>query len=116
MFYRHAKTAGYVYQAVLRAELTARLGVEWGPVTKGFAEATAVPAAITALFSTRRKEIEAELDARGASSIKAARTAALRTRNTKTDAAGTDVLRETWRHKVADADLDVDEIDTNLAQ
>ena len=40
VFYRHAKTAGYVYQAVLRAELTATLGVEWGAVTKGFAEVT----------------------------------------------------------------------------
>lgn len=31
--YRHSRTAGHLYQAVLRAELTARLGVAWGPVT-----------------------------------------------------------------------------------
>jgi conjugative relaxase-like TrwC/TraI family protein len=30
--YAHAKTAGYLYQAVLRGELTRRLGVEWSAV------------------------------------------------------------------------------------
>lgn len=114
VFYRHAKTAGYVYQAVLRAELTATLGVEWGPITKGFAEVTAVPAVINDLFSSRRKEIEAELDARGASSIKASRTAALRTRATKQQVAGTDKLRESWRAKVIDADLDLEAVGRKL--
>jgi conjugative relaxase-like TrwC/TraI family protein len=32
--YRHAKSAGYLYQAVLRAELVKRLGVRWTPVVK----------------------------------------------------------------------------------
>lgn len=114
VFYRHAKTAGYVYQAVLRAGLTNSLGVEWGAITKGFAEVTAVPAAINDLFSSRRKEIEAELDARGASSIKAGRTAALRTRATKAQVAGTDVLRQSWRSKVIDANLDLDAIGQKL--
>jgi conjugative relaxase-like TrwC/TraI family protein len=36
--YRHAKTAGYLYQAVLRAELTERLGVEWTEVENGTAD------------------------------------------------------------------------------
>lgn len=110
VFYRHAKTAGYVYQAVLRAGLTNSLRVEWGAIANGFAEVTAVPEAVNDLFSSRRKEIEAELDARGASSIKASRTAALRTRTTKQHAAGSDVLRASWRAKVVEANLDVDEI------
>ena len=58
--YRHAKTAGFVYQAVLRSELTQRLGVEWGDVRNGVAEATVVPDKVREMFSTRRREIEAE--------------------------------------------------------
>lgn len=114
VFYRHAKTAGFVYQAVLRSEMTNRLGVAWGAVTNGFAEVQAVPAQVNDMFSTRRKEIEAELDAKGASSIKASRTAALRTRSVKQEAAGTDVLRSSWRERVVDADLDVDAIGKSL--
>src|SRR5689334_14978091 len=30
--YEHAKTAGYIYEAHLRHELTRRLGIEWQPV------------------------------------------------------------------------------------
>lgn len=41
--YRHARTAGFIYQARLRAELTARLGVEWGPVRNGQADVASIP-------------------------------------------------------------------------
>ncbi len=40
--YHHAKTAGYLYQAHLRHELTVRLGVEWGPVEKGTADVVGI--------------------------------------------------------------------------
>ena len=33
--YEHAKTAGYLYQAHLRAEVRDRLGLEWGPGEQG---------------------------------------------------------------------------------
>jgi hypothetical protein len=36
--FQHAKTAGYVYEARLRARLTERLGVEWTPVRNGIAD------------------------------------------------------------------------------
>src|SRR5688500_20178566 len=36
--YAHAKTAGYLYEARLRAELTRELGLEWGPVRNGIAD------------------------------------------------------------------------------
>ena len=41
--YRHAKTAGYLYQTQLRHELTRRLGVAWEPVVNGTADLTGVP-------------------------------------------------------------------------
>jgi conjugative relaxase-like TrwC/TraI family protein len=36
--YDHAKTAGYIYEAALRDELTRRLGVRWQEVENGIAE------------------------------------------------------------------------------
>src|SRR5688500_89379 len=41
--YREGRTAGFLYQAALRAELTERLGVDWGPVHRGSAEIVGVP-------------------------------------------------------------------------
>lgn len=40
--YRHAKAAGYLYQAALREELTERLGVQWTLVESGTAEVAGV--------------------------------------------------------------------------
>jgi conjugative relaxase-like TrwC/TraI family protein len=51
--YRHAKTAGYLYQAHLRAEVRDRLGWEWGPVSKGMAELAHSPSALLEHFSQR---------------------------------------------------------------
>ena len=41
--YRAARTAGYLYQAHLRAAVRDRLGLEWGPVHKGAAELAELP-------------------------------------------------------------------------
>jgi conjugative relaxase-like TrwC/TraI family protein len=55
--YQHARTAGFLYQAHLRAEVRDRLGWEWGPVTNGTAELMHVPAGILTEFSRRRHDI-----------------------------------------------------------
>jgi conjugative relaxase-like TrwC/TraI family protein len=55
--YEHAKTAGYLYQAHLRGEVRERLGLEWGPVSKGAADLRALPAEVLSVFSRRRQEI-----------------------------------------------------------
>ncbi|HAS12901.1 MAG TPA: hypothetical protein DCS55_20695, partial [Acidimicrobiaceae bacterium] len=46
-----ARTAGFLYQAVLRSELTERLGVAWGPVAKGVAEIDGIDAGLRQMFS-----------------------------------------------------------------
>jgi conjugative relaxase-like TrwC/TraI family protein len=56
--YRGAKTAGYLYQAELRALISERLGLEWGPVHKGAAELAALPKEVLHEFSKRRHEME----------------------------------------------------------
>jgi conjugative relaxase-like TrwC/TraI family protein len=58
--FEEAKTAGILYQAGLRAELTRRLGLAWGPVTEhGQAELAGMPEQLLARFSTRTGEVEA---------------------------------------------------------
>jgi len=58
--HRELKTAGMLYQAALRAELTARLGVNWGPVDRnGQADILGVPAGLTTHWSKRRAAVQA---------------------------------------------------------
>src|SRR6185436_921066 len=71
--FQHAKTAGFLYEARLRARLTERLGVDWGPVKNGIADIDGIPKEVLREFSRRRAEIEAELLRRGESSAAAAR-------------------------------------------
>lgn len=55
--YAHAKAGGTAYQAVLRDELTERLGVEWMPVVNGAADVAGFSPELIRHFSTRRTEI-----------------------------------------------------------
>lgn len=43
---RQQRTIGWIYAAALRAELTARLGVAWRPVTEGHADFEGMPASL----------------------------------------------------------------------
>jgi conjugative relaxase-like TrwC/TraI family protein len=96
--YRAAKTAGYLYQAHLRALITERLGLEWGPVRKGAAELVAVPRAVLEEFSKRRQVMlrEAEAGGIGIGSKAAAESAAIATRDRKRYGVNT----HTWRAEV----------------
>ena len=55
--YRAAKTAGFLYQAHLRALVTQRLRLQWGPVHKGAAELYDMPPAVLEGFSKRRRQM-----------------------------------------------------------
>ena len=78
--YRHQKAAGFLYQAVLRRELTERLGLDWGPVREGAADVRGVPRAVVEHFSRRRAEILEHMAAHGGRSAASAEIAALETR------------------------------------
>ena len=57
--YQHAKAAGFLYQAHLRAAVRERLPwVRWGPVRNGMAEIEQIAPAVLGEFSTRRRQIE----------------------------------------------------------
>jgi conjugative relaxase-like TrwC/TraI family protein len=102
--YEHAKTAGYLFEAHLRDELTRRLGVRWREVRNGIAEIEGVDPEHLRAFSTRRAEI---LEAAGkGASARARQVAALDTRRAKERDLTTESLRERWRAKAAELGLD----------
>ena len=83
VIYRHSRTAGFIYQAVLRNELSQSLGVNFTPVTNGIAEIKGIGRELIEAFSTRRREIMNLLDSWQTHSPKAAQLAALETRKPK---------------------------------
>jgi len=97
--YVDAKTGGFLYQAQLRAELTRRLGVEWGPVRRGQADLTGIPTGVLRAFSRRRAEIEQRMAERGERSSRAAQVAALDTRRAKDYSVAAETLGEEWRER-----------------
>jgi hypothetical protein len=97
--YAHAKTAGYLYQAVLRRELTRSLGVAWGPVRRGVADVAGIPREVIVAFSRRRQQITRRLAERGEHSAKSAQTAALDTRQRKHRGVSQERLLGGWRQR-----------------
>ena len=108
--YVHAKTAGYLYQAQLRTELTRRLGVAWGPVVNGCADVAGIPQGVIGEFSTRRAEILERMEERGQWSAKAAQAAALDTRRAKTrDVDGVELWAQ-WADRAATVSFGTDRV------
>lgn len=103
--YRHAKTAGFLYQAQLRREVTERLGLSWGPVEKGTADIEGVGREVIEHFSQRRARILEHMQAHGGRSAASAQVAALETRRAKQDV-DVDRLREQWGARAAEHGLD----------
>ena len=104
--YAQARTAGFLYEARLRGELTRRLGVAWRRPRNGIADVEGVPPEVLRAFSRRRSEIEAELARLGQASAGAARVAALETRRRKDYSVTPDQLAPEWRRRAARLGLD----------
>ncbi len=104
--YRHAKAAGFVYQAVLRDELTVNLGLEWTGVENGTAEIAGVPRRVINAFSRRRAQITQQLALRGLSSARAAQIATLDTRDAKPMPRSFARLQLEWRTRAEEWGLD----------
>ncbi|MEO1057807.1 MAG: MobF family relaxase, partial [Actinomycetota bacterium] len=123
-FYRHAKAAGTVYQAALRSELMARLGVRFEPVSEhGQADITGIDTELIDAWSSRSDDIEGELvgwvseftnrEGRPPTTVeigKAHKTITLATRDAKQPDAGLDIdtLRDRWARQAADLGVDID--------
>lgn len=112
--FRHSRSAGFVYQAVLRGELSSRLGVGWRPVHNGYADIDGIDTAVLRGFSRRRVEIEAALEQRGLSSSDAARAATLDTRRAKEYGVDPVTLRQRWADRAAELGFSQSDLDTLL--
>ncbi len=58
---RKQRALGGLYQSVLRAELTHRYGVAWGPIVEGQAEIAGMPRELLNAFSKRTTQVDAAL-------------------------------------------------------
>jgi conjugative relaxase-like TrwC/TraI family protein len=114
--YTHAKTAGYLYQAVLRRELTRSLGVAWGRVSKGVADVAGIPRELIVAFSRRRQQITRRLAERGEHSAKSAQTAALDTRQRKQRGVSQATLLAGWRQRAEDLGFRAHDLEACLGQ
>lgn len=103
--YAHTKTAGYVYQAQLRHELSCRLGAEWTPSRTGTADLVGIGESVIRDFSHRRIEAEAAMAARGETSARAAQASTLETRRAKDNGATAETLRSAWRERATELGL-----------
>jgi conjugative relaxase-like TrwC/TraI family protein len=114
--YRAAKTAGYLYQSHLRALITERLGLAWGPVRHGAAELEGIPHAVLEEFSKRRREMLREAEQGGISlhSKAAAEKAAIATRDRKRYGVETHTWREEVRARAAELGLGRREVELLL--
>ena len=115
--YHHKKAAGALYQAALRAELPARLGLAFAPATvHGQAEVAGVPAALTATWSKRAKQVAADAaptlaayaddlgrDLTPAERAVVVKTSVLKTRPAKPHSEDEGVLQVRWRAEAAAA-------------
>lgn len=115
-FWLHAKAAGHVYQAALRAEMIRELGVEWQTPHNGYADIEGIDRPVVEHFSQRRAEIVEAMAERGTSSAAAAEVAAYRTRDAKDYHVDPDTQRAEWVTRAADFDLTAASIDRMLSK
>lgn len=99
--YLHSRTAGCLYRAHLRQELTERLGLSWTRSAVDAIDVEGMDPVVVRAFSRRRADIEAALAEQGASSAKAAQVAALTTRPPKDLTISKESLVAQWRARAA---------------
>jgi conjugative relaxase-like TrwC/TraI family protein len=123
---RHQRMLGGLYQSVLRAELTHRLGVDWRPIVTGQAEIAGVPDELLAVFSKRTAAIDGALadklddfrrrEGREASRWERAaltREASADTRSGKSGHGAVDLVSR-WRTEAADAGWTIELLDAAI--
>jgi conjugative relaxase-like TrwC/TraI family protein len=109
--FQHAKAAGSLYQAHLRAAVCERLPwARWGEVHKGMAELDGVLTGMLAHFSRRRAEIVEWLEDEQRSGRQSAEKAALATREPKAEPVALAPWRERVRAEAAEHGFGRDEL------
>lgn len=100
--YQHGRTAGFVYQAVLRHEMGERLGVRFEPSSPGVGEVVGVSKQVRRAFSRRRIEIEVAMAEHGVRSAHGAQIATLDSRPAKPEIVDEETLRRGWQRRAGE--------------
>ncbi len=100
--YRHGRTAGFVYQSVLRHEIVGRLAVSFQPTKPGIGEVVGIPEKVRRTFSRRRAAIERSMAEQGIHSARGAQVATLDSRPAKTNPVAEADLRVDWARRAAE--------------
>ncbi|KAA0233738.1 MAG: ATP-dependent RecD-like DNA helicase [Acidimicrobiales bacterium] len=95
--WHHSRTAGFIYQSVLRHEVAQRLNVAFEPEKPGIGEVVGIPKPVRRKFSRRRVQIEAAMAEHGVRTSHGAQIATLDTRPAKPTPVSEDELRAAWR-------------------
>ena len=112
--YPALRTAGFLFEAEMRHELSNRFGVQWRPARNGISEIDGASAAVLRHFSKRRSQIEDRLAIKGYSSGRAAQVAALSTRDRKADPESDQTLRDRWQRESESIGFDPASLDQLL--
>jgi hypothetical protein len=116
LLFRYQLAAGYLHEAVLRRELTRRLGVRWQPVRNGMADIEGFTRHHVDVFSQRRQQAEIWRREQGLPDTAAARHAAvLATRSPKQDRRLED-LRLEWEERATGVGLTSDWVARTLGR
>ena len=99
-----AKTAGTIAEAVMRQELSRRLGVRWGPVVNGTAEIQGMGKGVLVEFSRRRVELQALAHVRGVDSLAGVGAAQRETRDHKPNLDRAEAIRD-WTARAGEHGL-----------
>ncbi|HEU4702639.1 MAG TPA: MobF family relaxase [Conexibacter sp.] len=115
--YEHARSAGFVFQASMRAELTARLGVRWRESpTPGVYEIDGVPFELMRELSKRRVQVEQAMVEHAVTGTDGARVATLATRPAKDHQLDQATrLHDAWRALTAERGFGREEVAAVLA-
>lgn len=97
--YRTQRTVGVLFQTAMRRELTARLGVEWGPMHRDSAEIAGIPSRVLREFSQRSEQIAEWMESRGVEGPAARSEALLETRTSKQAPADFAAVEAAWRER-----------------
>ena len=93
------RAAGVMFQTAMRRELTARLGIEWGPIHSDSAEIAGIPRRLLREFSRRHEQIAEWLDVTGQSGPEAEGRALLETRTSKQGLDDFRTLQADWHDR-----------------
>jgi conjugative relaxase-like TrwC/TraI family protein len=104
--YTWCRTAGFLYEAQLRAELTRRLGVTWQQPRNGLADIAGISKRVIDHFSQRRRQIVDRMALVGSLGGRGAQVAAYATREAKDTSVPYTALQQWWTERADKVGLD----------